>query len=135
LLDIIYKMQKYRHRQISIDGRKFDAIISDSFAKRMIGLMFRESIPKSSCMLFIFGGEGMQGIWMRNMRFAIDVIWLDGNCRIVGIEEDLQPCGSMFGCRTYYPKSDAKYIIEMPAGSVSRNRIRKGSKISLGFTS
>ena len=99
--------------------------------KRAIGLMFRDGIAENTCMLFIFPSEARQGIWMHNMRFAIDVIWLDSECRIVSLGKNLKPCKSVFGCKTYLPDGDAKYVIEMKAGTVNKNKIKKGLKVSI----
>jgi len=93
--------------------------------------MFRDSIKENTCMLFVFPDEARQGIWMHNMRFAIDVIWLDSKSRIVSIEKNLRPCKSVFSCKTYLPKSDTKYIIEMKAGTIIRNRIKTGLKVQI----
>jgi len=124
-------MQKYRTKGIRLNGKTFNAIIADTFAKRMIGLMFRDKLPKGSCMLFIFENEGREGIWMRNMHFPIDVVWLDGNKAVVDIKEGLRPCRSFFNCRTHYPREAAKYIIEFNQGTVSAEGIRAGSKLIL----
>jgi uncharacterized membrane protein (UPF0127 family) len=123
-------MQKYETKRIKLEGKPFNAIIADTFAKRMIGLMFREKLPKVDCMLFIFGSEEGQGIWMRNMCFPIDVVWIDENKRVVDIKENLKPCSSFFNCRTYYPKRAAKYIIEFNSGTVKEKKMRGGSKLT-----
>ncbi len=82
-------------------------------------------------MLFIFDGESRQGIWMQNMLFAIDVLWLDSKSRIVSMERNLQPCQSMFGCKTYTPEKGSKYVIELKAGTIAKNRIKLGSKVQI----
>ena len=97
----------------------------------MIGLMFREKLDKNKCMALIFPDDDFQGIWMRNMRFALDVVWADGKGKIVDIKENLQPCGSLFDFKTYVPKERAKYVVEFNSGTVKRNRIKKGSLIRL----
>ena len=126
-----YKNQKYKECKVEINNKVFRAIIADSFMKRAIGLMFRNGIAENTCMLFIFPNEARQGIWMHNMRFAIDVIWLDSERRIVSLENDIKPCKSVFNCKTYLPDSGAKYIIEMKAGTVNKNKIKKGLKVSI----
>lgn len=93
--------------------------------------MFRDRIARNECMLFTFGSEDYHGIWMYNMRFAIDVVWLDGKSRIVGTRESLQPCKSIAGCSTYSPEKRAKYVLEFHDGTIRRNKIKKGSKIGL----
>lgn len=130
-LRFLYRRQKYATRQFEINGRGYSAIIADSFVKRMIGLMFRDSLKDNQCMLFIFASPGMHRLWMRNMLFAIDVIWLDRECNVVDIANSLMPCKSIASCPEYGPKSEAKYIIELNAGELAKTGIKTGSRISL----
>jgi len=124
-------MQKYEHRGLSINGKSFSALVADSFSKRMIGLMFRKKLNKRECMLFIFGSEGDQAIWMRNMLFPIDVVWLDSKMRVVDTVQSIKPCKSILSCKEYHPRRAAKYIIEMVSGSVKANGINSRSRISV----
>ena len=124
-------MQKYKTRQISINEKQFEAIIADTMLKRIIGLMYREKIEKNQCMLFTFWGSGKQAIWMKNMKFAIDVIWIDDTLKIVDIQENLQPCSSILNCPEYNPKADAKYIIELNSGAVKENSISGTSAVKI----
>ncbi len=119
-LKLIYSMQKYEMRQIRINGRKFNAIIADSFFKHMIGLMFRKGIGRGECMLFIFRREERHPIWMHNMLFGIDVLWLDGKFRVVGTASNLPTCKSMLNCREYDANSQSRYVVELKAGTLKR---------------
>ena len=38
------------------------------------GLMFRESLPENSGMLFIFQNEEKRSFWMKNMEIPLDII-------------------------------------------------------------
>jgi len=131
MLKTIYKMQKYETKKITISGKQFRAIIADSLAKRMIGLMFRERLAERDCMLFIFPNAANHGIWMHNMQFPIDVMWLDKRLRVISTKENLQPCGSFWKCKTYYPEKDAKYIIETSAGLIRKCKIKSNPKVSV----
>ncbi len=131
LLKFISRMQKYKTRSIRIDKNRFTAIVADTTMKRMIGLMFRKKLNKRECMLFIFESEGFHSIWMHNMLFAIDVVWLDGKSRPADMVENIKPCKSILNCSDYAPKKAAKYIIEFNAGSIKRNRTTKQSRFIL----
>jgi len=124
-------MQKYNTKTVYIKRNKFNAIIADTTVKRMIGLMFRKRLRENECMLFIFGNEGFHAIWMHNMLFPIDAIWLDSNYSIIDIKENLKPCGSMMNCPEYSPGSPAKYVIEFNSGAVKRLALTKKSEIKL----
>ena len=121
-------MQKYRTRAIAIGGIGYRAVIADTSVKRAIGLMFRERLEKGTCMLFVFGSPGYHGIWMHNMRFPLDVLWLDRNGIVVDKRENLEPCESMLECPQHQPKGPASYIIELNAGEIGKKKIRAGAR-------
>lgn len=128
MLRFLYKSQKYRTTQIYIGKKRFRTILADSFVKKMIGLMFREGLEPGTVMLFNFGYSARHGIWMRNMRFAIDIIWVSESLRVVDLAKGVRPSS---GSRVNRPSADAKYVIEAKYGFISRNKIEKGERIKI----
>ena len=106
--------------------------IAEGFAQKSIGLMYRESLGKEEGMLFIFPFLHKWQIWMLNMRFSIDALWLDENGTVIHIEKSMQPCKGIIGCKSFAPDTPAKYVIEFNAKTASRLGIRKGDKIGVG---
>jgi hypothetical protein len=123
---------KYETVRISISGKRFKALVADTFLKRAIGLMYRNGLRRSECMLFIFDRPSREGIWMANMRFAIDIVWVGSNLEVVDILKRAKPCSSMFDCPTNYPKQSALYVVEFAAGAVDRFGIKKNQKLKIG---
>jgi uncharacterized membrane protein (UPF0127 family) len=74
-------------------------------------------------MLFLFEEEGIQSFWMKNMRFSIDILWLDRQRRIVHIEPDVPPC-TADPCPSYTPRAAAMYVLELKNGSVKRHNLK-----------
>ena len=100
------------------------AEMAESFYQKGKGLMLRKSLPRNSALLMIFDKPGKHGIWMPFMRFPIDIVFLDSRKRVVGLHERARPIS--FRKKTwkvYYPEKPAKYIIELPAGTVKRKGI------------
>jgi len=64
-------------------------------------------------MLFIFPKSDKQSFWMPDMRFAIDIIWLDEYMKVVHIKESATPESYPEKFTTSVP---AKYVLEVPAG-------------------
>jgi hypothetical protein len=95
----------------------------------MIGLMFRQRIMEDECMLFVFSNESRQGIWMRNMRFPIDIMWIGKGGRIVDLVEEAMPSSKQI----YEPSGDAKYVLETNSGFIKRNRIKKGDTVRIAL--
>ncbi len=127
MLGLLYRMQKYETRTVGIAGKRYKALVADTGVKRAIGLMFREGLPKGTCMLFIFGFPGRHSIWMHNMRFPIDAVWLDSKGVVIDLKENLEPCASMLGCPQYAPGGQASYLMELGAGTIKREKIRAGT--------
>ncbi len=132
----LYKLLRLRYRLVKVAyrNRVIRAYLADSFAKKMFGLMYRDRLEEGRGMLFVLGRESVieASIWMLNMKFSIDVVWMDENGRIIDILENAKPCTSMFGCKTYAPESKAKYVLELNSGSVRDLGIRHGERIAIG---
>ncbi len=129
ILKAIKNRLHYEHKTVVIDGTELDARVSDSFIKRMIGLMYDDKLPKNSCMLFVSRFSSTESMWMKGMRFSIDIIWLDTYKRIVAIEENVPPCKKILLCKTYKPELSFKFVLELNAGFIKENGITKSSKI------
>ncbi|MDO8749434.1 MAG: DUF192 domain-containing protein [Candidatus Omnitrophota bacterium] len=117
------------------------AEIVDTDAARQRGLMFRENLPEGQGMLFVFETEGRYGFWMKNMRFPIDIIWIDKEKRVVDIKPNLSPCQEVCesfaggdrekSCEIFEPRAKALYALEVHAGFSRRNKIEIGDKVSI----
>ena len=93
---------------------------------RAMGLMFRPSLPSDHAMLFIFDQPDFHTIWMKNCKFPIDIVWLDGDRRVVDIAPAVPPCKAD-PCPVYQPMRRARYVVEMNAGEVGREKVARGA--------
>lgn len=128
ILKFIYAHQKYKSIKIKISSKYLNAIVADTFIKALIGLMFRKKLGKNECMLFLFKNKGRHSIWMKNMLFNIDIIWLDKDKKIIEYLENIPKCTG-FNCKTYGISADSKYFIEFNSGFIKKNKINKMTKI------
>ena len=124
-------MLKYKHASVYVGSKAIDVLVADSLPKLMLGLMHMDSLGKSDGMLFIFGREARHRIWMLNMLFPIDIIWLSKQLIVVDIVEDAKPCSSIFRCKTYLPGEKALYVLELKAHMAKGLGIHKGVKLKL----
>ena len=114
---------------------KVDIVSTPS--EREKGLMFRSGLRTDEGMFFVFERRDIFQFWMKNMRFPIDIIWLDANreegknftlnAKVVDMAADVPPCDRE-NCPVYTPSQKAIYAIEIPAGDSVRRGIRVGSK-------
>jgi len=128
-LSVISKFIRYSSVEVVYKKHKFKAFVADSLLKQAIGLMYRKSIGSNEGMLFLFGRPSYYGIWMHNMHFSIDIIWLDEGKRIVDIVENAAPCRSIIGCKVYKPKKPSTTVFEVASGIVRKLDIKIGDKL------
>lgn len=113
---------------VQIGGEKFVLEVVDTFDSMARGLSGRPTLAKNTGMLFVFTEDSRWGVWMKDMKFAIDVIWLDNKGRIVTIIPDMAP-------KTYpnifVPEMPARYFLELNAGEAKRLNLRQGDEIKV----
>ena len=106
------------------------AELADTQEKRARGLMFRDSLPKDRGMLFTFSEPQHWAFWMKNTRIALDIIWMDGQKRIVYVERNVPGCSRTDdGCPQYQPTHEAMYVLEVAAGMAEALQLQRGVKL------
>ncbi len=105
--------------------------IADSPARRETGLMYRDRLAPDSGMIFIFRAPGRLQFWMKNTRIPLDMIFADGDGKIVGIVADAEP----FNETPRGADSDAQYVLEVNGGFAAAHHISPGDRMVFhGFT-
>ena len=89
--------------------------------------MFRERLAEDQGMLFILDEEITPSFWMKDMRFPLDILWVDKNKKIAAITQDAQPC--VGSCPNLSPDKKVKFVLELNSGFVEKNQIKSGDKI------
>ncbi len=122
----------YKRKTVMYKSHAIRAEVADGFLKQMIGLMYREGIASDEGMLFplIFSGKGAASIIMFNMKFSIDIVWLDKSRRVVDIVRNAKPEKSMFFGKSYAPKKHSSYVLELKSGTVGRLGIGIGDELN-----
>lgn len=88
-----------------------------------LGLSGRAGLWPNQGMLFVFSTADYRGIWMKDMRFPIDIIWLDEQKKIVDIKANATPDSYP---TVFAPAAPAKYVIEVNAGFAAANKLKVG---------
>lgn len=95
--------------------------------KLQLGLSGRDNLEDNSGMVFVFPDVRDQCIWMKDMKFPLDIIWLNPEKNIIAIEQNVSP-------ETYpnqYCHGPAKYVIELNAGDVESAKIEVVQSVNL----
>ncbi len=92
------------------------------------GLMFRESLPEKSGMIFLFADAAPHQFWMKNTMISLDIVWLDGSGRVLFVSANTPPCRAD-PCPTYGPEVPAVDVLEIAGGKAAKEKVTVGSTI------
>lgn len=106
-------------------------VAADDVARER-GLSGVESLKPNEGLLMAFNSDDTWTIWMKDMNIPIDIIWLDSDKKVVHIVKNVSPDG---GEETVYePKQAARYVVELPAGTVDNYVIKVNQVAEFTFS-
>ena len=111
---------------IYLGDKPFQVSIADSQAEWVKGLSGSPQLPFGEGKLFIFDKAAKHGIWMKDMLFALDIIWLNESGKIIHIASNVAP--ESFP-DVFRPPTVARFVLEVPAGTVSASGISLDDQI------
>lgn len=104
-----------------------DLEYADTHSEQVLGLSGRESMAKDSGMLFIYDYPDTRCMWMKDMRFSLDMIWLDRDQKVLKIAKAVSP--------DTFPQTfcagNTQYVIELNAGMADKLGYKIGDYIKL----
>ena len=103
--------------------------IANTEAERIQGLSGRKEFgDKVNGMLFVFPNSDYHGIWMKDMNFPIDIIWINRDLVIVGIDKNVSPDSYP---KTFRPSEPVQFILETDVHYADAFGIAPGQKVVL----
>lgn len=113
---------------VTIGDVGIDVSVADTEAMREQGLSGLSKIGPKEGLLMIFDKADYFAIWMKDMNFPIDIIWIDNNLTIVDITEAISPdtYPSIFE-----PQAPARMALEVNARFAATYRIKVGDKVQM----
>ena len=123
---------------IKINGATVNAEVVDTDAAMEKGLGGRGGLNFGQGMWFIFTSDDFWGIWMKDMLFPINILWLrqaqtnadltqtDADKKkniliVTGIKENAAPDSYP---QVFYPEENSRYVLEVPTGFVTKEKIK-----------
>lgn len=101
--------------------------IPETLEEQSIGFMNRDQITYDQGMLFIFSEPRIASMWMKNVNFPLDMIFIDNRQLILNIEKNTKPRTSDL----YESKGLCKYVVEVLGGFCEKYKVEKGQKVVL----
>ncbi len=124
-----------KNTSLSVKTLKIDVDVLTTPNERKKGLGGREDLAITRGALFVFESSDIWPIWMKDMKFAIDIIWMDENKKIVYIVGGARPEPGMKDkdLTIYKPGAQAKYILEINAGLANLNNLQVGDSVDFSL--
>lgn len=129
--------EEFMNKIVSVDiiskdnTPKFSYMVdtAETNEEKVQGLSGRDKLDPTNGMYFIYDTPVQDGYWMKDMKFPIDIIFINSNNQIVDIAKNLPTCVSDSECVPYTPTSQYNYVLEVNAGDVDKNGIQIGDII------
>lgn len=117
----------------AVGGKTYKLILAKTDIEKQKGLSGRSSLPSDSGMLFVFENKDTHAFWMRDMKFPIDIIWIDENKVVDFVENVPAPAANQDPTTLpiYKPAAAANYVLEVNAHEITKQKIKKGDTVTL----
>lgn len=109
---------------VRLGSGAYSLMLANTDASRTQGLSDVNKLSPNGGLLMAFDTDDTHGIWMKDMHMPLDIVWLDSNKKVVYIVKNAPP--EVPVKTVYQPKSPARYVIELSAGSVDKAGIKVG---------
>ncbi len=104
---------------------RFAVEIADDEAERARGLMFREDLPSSAGMLFVYDRPQSVAFWMKNTLIPLDMVFIGPEGRVNAVHANAAP-----GDLTPIPGPDNTImVLEIGGGLAARLGLGEGAEL------
>ncbi len=100
---------------------RIQAEVAHTPQARQVGLMHRETMAENRGMVFVFTEDARHCMWMRNTLIPLSVAFMDGEGRILNIE-DMEPLTEQSHCAA----GPARFALEMNQGWFRQRGVAEG---------
>ncbi|MEM6255052.1 MAG: DUF192 domain-containing protein [Cyanobacteria bacterium P01_D01_bin.156] len=115
--------------QVVINGTTLDLEVAATAEEQMTGLMFRESLPANRGMLFDLPRPQAQVVWMKDVQFPIDAVFLKEG-RVELVLSELPPC-KREPCPVYGVSQAVDQVLELNGGQATSLGIVPGRYLAI----
>lgn len=125
------KIQRENVITIGVGSQNLSVEVAKTTAEISLGLGQRDTLG-SDGMLFVMPSRAIPTFWMKDMRFDLDFVWIDGSS-VIDLTENVsaqrgEPDSAL---RIYAPKSPATHVLELNAGEIKKRGIKVGDSVKL----
>lgn len=114
---------------LNIGQNKLNVEVAKSFLEQANGLSFREELG-SDGMLFILPREQKAGFWMKDMKFDIDIVWINDG-KISEITHGVRADSYQKDKAVFYPSDPVDWVLELEVGKAQELGLEVGQLVIL----
>lgn len=118
-----------QQQAIRLHGYTYHMTIMRTSDELQRGLSDTQGLASDHAMLFVFPSNDTWPIWMKDMNYPIDIVWLDSDRNVVYMAKDAKP--SSYPDTQFKPDKNARYVIELSSGTIERTGIKIGDPAGL----
>lgn len=119
---------------VTPSGQKLEISWAVTINEKMQGLsdLDAKRMKKHQGLMFYYSVDQSRVFWMPSTKFDLDIIFLDKNFKVVGLEENVkhfpkrQPENKIPKTKSHY----SRYVLELHAGQAQRLKLKVGSQFS-----
>jgi hypothetical protein len=116
---------------VHVGDATFHAEVVLTRSQRALGLSNRDTLAPDGAMVFVFATPNNAALWMKDMRFPLDFIWVSADKRVVKVDQNVPaPTEGQTQLPRYRSGQDIQYILEVNAGTVEELGIATGDAVT-----
>ncbi|MFH1291882.1 MAG: DUF192 domain-containing protein [bacterium] len=118
--------------QVQVGSQDLTVLLAKGSRHLHQGLTGRKDLGKYQGVLFVFPDRGQHTMVMRDINFAIDIIWID-NYKIVDMALNLQaePDDLASRLEPYFSRASSDMVLEVSAGFAVKNKLKIGDMVKI----
>jgi len=91
------------------------------------GLGGKDGLKENEGMLFVFNKPDRYGFWMKDMKFSIDIVWIENN-KVIFIQKSVSPETYP---ESFLPTEPASMVLELQSGFCDTHGVSVGDSFFL----
>jgi uncharacterized membrane protein (UPF0127 family) len=106
-------------------AHEFRVYLATELEQQRRGLMFVRELPQNVGMLFIYDGDAIRSMWMKNTYVPLDMVFARADGTVVNVVSDTVPQT----LNSHVSSEPARFVLELNAGTARKLGIGQRSRL------
>lgn len=124
----VYYLRNPLGPKLQIRDQVFTVELAVTPQEHLQGLSGRDQLPDNHGLLFVYRDKSDYQFWMKDMKFALDFIWIE-DTTVVDLTKNVPPPGTTGDTKVVHPKARVNRVLEVNAGTIDRVGIQIGDTV------